>query len=180
MNRIAMMMRNLLRVPTSIVEKLYEERKLVICVRTDLNMSIGKVAAQVGHAVHTNVRQSSMKELSIWECIGSKKITLAVTSLDELKDLKSNAREQGLVANSIRDAGHTEVEPGTITVLAIGPAAVSEVDKITGKLKPVREERQKEMDKLKRKLESSQEEVRALKKQNEQLLGLLRSHTVLQ
>ena len=35
-----------------------EDWKLLICVRHDLNMSVGKVAAQVGHAVHHAVTNS--------------------------------------------------------------------------------------------------------------------------
>ena len=35
----------------------------------------------------------------------------------------------------VQDAGRTEVEPGTKTVLAIGPDLNSKIDEITGKLK---------------------------------------------
>eukprot|EP00434_Breviolum_minutum_P041405 symbB.v1.2.036829.t1/scaffold5292.1/size28769/2 len=38
-------------------------------------------------------------------------------------------------AESIQDAGHTEVEPGTTTVLAIGPAGGKQLDEVTGHLK---------------------------------------------
>ena len=37
----------------------------------------------------------------------------------------------------IKDAGHTVVEPGTITCLGIGPDKEYKIDKITGKLKMV-------------------------------------------
>merc|ERR1712232_1195238 len=100
----------------------HEARKLVICVRTDLGMSVGKTAAQVGHAVHSAVRKSSWQDLQAWEACGSKKVTLKVDSESELMKLRQTGRKAGLVAESIRDAGHTELEPGTTTVLAMGPA----------------------------------------------------------
>ena len=37
----------------------------------------------------------------------------------------------------IKDAGHTVVEPGTITCLGAGPDLEDKIDKITGKLKMV-------------------------------------------
>ena len=44
-----------------------EDWKLLICVRHDLNMSVGKVAAQVGHAVHHAVTNSRWRDLKDWE-----------------------------------------------------------------------------------------------------------------
>ena len=35
----------------------------------------------------------------------------------------------------ITDAGRTQVEPGTVTCMGLGPAPASELDKITGELK---------------------------------------------
>lgn len=34
----------------------------------------------------------------------------------------------------VRDAGRTEVEPSTLTVAALGPTAVSQIDSVTGHL----------------------------------------------
>ena len=35
----------------------------------------------------------------------------------------------------ITDAGRTQVEPGTVTCMGLGPAPANELDKITGELK---------------------------------------------
>jgi PTH2 family peptidyl-tRNA hydrolase len=45
------------------------------------------------------------------------------------------ARTAGLVAESIRDAGRTQIASGTRTVCAIGPAPSTLIDLITGHLK---------------------------------------------
>ena len=45
------------------------------------------------------------------------------------------ARDEKLKCEIIRDAGMTQVEPGSVTALGIGPADDKKIDKITGKLK---------------------------------------------
>ena len=54
---------------------------------------------------------------------------------DAMLDLQKRARKLGLVACSIVDAGRTQVEPGSRTVLAIGPGPKDIVDTLTGGLK---------------------------------------------
>lgn len=45
------------------------------------------------------------------------------------------AERQGVLVVSIRDAGRTQVPTGSLTVVAIGPGKLADVDKITGHLK---------------------------------------------
>lgn len=41
----------------------------------------------------------------------------------------------GLVAEVIQDAGRTQIEAGSLTVLGIGPAPASVINQVTGHLK---------------------------------------------
>jgi peptidyl-tRNA hydrolase, PTH2 family len=113
-----------------------EERyKLVFLVRTDLNMGVGKIAAQVGHATIGAYKQCSSDVLDKWEESGQAKIVLQVDSLDQLLLLDQFAQSLGLKTYPVQDAGRTQVEPGTTTVCSIGPDAESKINQVTGSLK---------------------------------------------
>jgi peptidyl-tRNA hydrolase, PTH2 family len=58
-----------------------------------------------------------------------------VKSQDELLELMGKAQSLGVTAEVIQDAGRTQIEAGSLTVLGVGPAPKSVVDKITGHLK---------------------------------------------
>lgn len=62
------------------------------------------------------------------------KIALKVDEETLYKAL-SDAKKNKLPHGKIQDAGHTQVEPGTVTVGFIGPCEASKIDKITGHLK---------------------------------------------
>jgi len=112
--------------------------KQVIVVRKDLDMGIGKIAAQVGHACvlgAENVRKSHHEWYHQWENAGQEKIVLKVSSLSELEDVKTNAISLGLPWSEVTDAGHTQIEPGTVTCISIGPAPEETIDKVTKDLK---------------------------------------------
>lgn len=49
--------------------------------------------------------------------------------------LQAVAASLGVTAEVIADAGRTQIESGSLTVLGVGPAPKSVVDKITGGLK---------------------------------------------
>lgn len=112
--------------------------KQVIVVRKDLGMGSGKIAAQVGHACvlgAESVRKSHREWFDEWEYSGQEKVVLKVSSLAELEDVKKHAISLGLPWSEVTDAGHTQIEPGTVTCISLGPAPEETVDKITKDLK---------------------------------------------
>lgn len=66
---------------------------------------------------------------------GGTKITMRIDSEDEMLALHERAKEMGILSSIVRDAGQTQVAPGSRTVIAIGPAPKSVLEKITGHLK---------------------------------------------
>ncbi len=113
------------------------KNKLVVVVRDDLNLSCGKLAVQVAHAAVECALRSFKEKKNIfkeWRDEGQRKIVVRVKSLEELFNLKDRAERLGLLTCLIRDAGLTEVPPGTITCLGIGPDDEQTINKVTGNL----------------------------------------------
>lgn len=73
--------------------------------------------------------------LSRWEKYGQAKIAVQTKSQEEMLELCRKARSMGVTAEVIQDAGRTQIEAGSMTVLGVGPAPKSLVDQITGHLK---------------------------------------------
>jgi PTH2 family peptidyl-tRNA hydrolase len=108
--------------------------KQAIVARADLGMGEGKLAAQVAHASLMASDDASDAVRSEWKGGGQKKVVLRATSESELFDLADRAEAQGLPHAVVRDAGHTQLDPGTVTALAVGPAGEDAVDRVTGEL----------------------------------------------
>ncbi len=111
--------------------------KQVILVREDLKLPRGKLSIQVAHASLDAASKSDKKIVEKWKAQGGKKVALKVDDEKELFKYMSMAENEGLKVSLIKDAGHTVVEPGTITCLGIGPDLEEKIDKVTGKLKMV-------------------------------------------
>ncbi|MBI2446119.1 peptidyl-tRNA hydrolase [Candidatus Micrarchaeota archaeon] len=109
--------------------------KQALIVRTDLGMGKGKIAAQCAHGSIAAFLKADESARGEWVDSGMAKIVLKVNSEKELVLLFQKAKKMGLPAALIQDAGHTQIEPGSKTVVGIGPADESELDKLTGELK---------------------------------------------
>ncbi len=112
--------------------------KQVIAVRIDLGMSKGKLAAQVAHGAVTAAERARVTKQEIWRSWmreGQKKIIVKVTSEEEIHELRRLAITSNLPQAIIQDAGMTELPPGTVTVIGIGPGKTETIDEVTGDLK---------------------------------------------
>lgn len=108
--------------------------KQVLVVRTDLKLGKGKLAAQTAHASVEAYRKASEEEKKKWLEENQRKIVLKVRTERELIDIFEKAKRSGLPAVLIRDAGLTQIPPGTKTAVGIGPADEKKIDIITGEL----------------------------------------------
>ncbi|KAL1500410.1 hypothetical protein AB1Y20_013067 [Prymnesium parvum] len=107
--------------------------------RKAVKMSAGKAAAQCSHATLGAYRRGVRlcpNAVRTWLRMGQMKITVKCPTLDELLELEERCAAAGLNTYLIRDAGHTEIELGSRTVLAVGPAPASAMDPLTRHLKP--------------------------------------------
>ncbi|KAK1443557.1 peptidyl-tRNA hydrolase 2 like protein [Babesia gibsoni] len=114
------------------------EVKLVLCVRSDLEMGKGKIAAQCGHAALGAFLDSNDRKnphLETWLRTGQRKIVVKLKDYEEMASLRRAAIAYDVNYHITCDAGRTQVLAGTQTVIAIGPAPEHIVDKITGHLK---------------------------------------------
>ncbi len=110
---------------------------MVVVVRTDLGMSVGKMVAQACHAAveaSEESKRTHTKHWRRWRDTGGRKVALGAESLDELRGLARRAEELGIVNVLIEDAGHTEVPPGSVTCLGVGPDQAMRIDMVTGDL----------------------------------------------
>jgi PTH2 family peptidyl-tRNA hydrolase len=108
--------------------------KQAIAARQDLGMGAGKLAAQVAHASLMAYEEADPGARSAWKGDGQTKVVLAVDGEDAIHDLADEARRAGVPHAIVRDAGHTQLDPGTVTALGVGPAETAAVDRVTGDL----------------------------------------------
>ena len=111
--------------------------KQVIVIRGDLKLGKGKMAAHVAHAslaAYRKVKAKYPEAAEEWEAWGEKKVGVKVESEGALLELFEKVKRE-VPCELIKDAGLTQIEPGTITALGIGPWEDAKIDKFTKGLK---------------------------------------------
>ncbi|KAM3838067.1 putative peptidyl-tRNA hydrolase 2, partial [Diretmus argenteus] len=113
--------------------------KMVFVVNMDLAMGVGKVAAQVGHAAvglyQALQEKNSWREMAWkWDHGGAKKVVVQGINMAHLLELQALAMSLSLPTYLVQDAGLTQVEAGSRTVLAI-MGEEEMVNNVTGSLK---------------------------------------------
>lgn len=116
--------------------------KMTVLVRKDLNMTPGKVAAQVAHAAvelcKKNLEFSEYTNDSDWTDVfvawdkeGGRVVILGVETEEEILRIERLCKEFHVRHSAYRDGGITEVHPNTLTVLGIGPDLAEKIDVLT-------------------------------------------------
>jgi len=105
--------------------------KMVIVVNSSIKMGCGKMAAQVAHAAVECAFTSYRK--NEWMEEGQKKVVLKAPEKEIMK-IEREAEEMGINVVMIKDAGLTQLEPGTLTTMALGPDKEEKLDELTGHL----------------------------------------------
>jgi PTH2 family peptidyl-tRNA hydrolase len=115
-------------------EELVFRYKQCLIVRNDITMSCGKKCAQAAHASIGAYEHADKNLKKAWLSEGQKKVVLKANDERTLYDLRMIAENAGIATSLIHDAGMTEIPPGTVTALGLGPAKSEDLDRITGSL----------------------------------------------
>ncbi|KAL1123192.1 hypothetical protein AAG570_002279 [Ranatra chinensis] len=112
---------------------------MVFVVNSSLEMTVGKIAAQVAHGALALYRelirdQDQCINLTIWQDVGEKKIVLKGKDENHLLELEKVALSRKVPCVSIRDAGRTQIAPDSLTVLALF-GSEPDVDQVTSSLR---------------------------------------------
>ena len=131
-----------------------KEVKQYLIIREDLNMSTGKIAAQVAHASSKIFFDKMKKEIRtpglgastylysfeaseeemLWVEGQFTKIVKKVKNENQLLKTYNEAKQSGLNVSLILDAGLTELEGENYTAIAIGPNYIEDCEPIVKKL----------------------------------------------
>jgi PTH2 family peptidyl-tRNA hydrolase len=101
--------------------------KQALIFRMDLPMTPGKMVAQGAHGAIGAFDVTPYEVIDEWNRQGTTKIVLAVPTVEHLLDLQQRAVALYVPNFLVWDEGRTEVPPGSITCLAIGPGKIDDI-----------------------------------------------------
>lgn len=114
-----------------------EDAKMVLCLRSDLEMDFNRAASQLGHAcigMYKSLASQKVGLVENWEDCGQPKVVVRVNSRDELLHVRFAARDAGVSTFVTKEGASKSDESGEVVVLAmLGPTSL--VDKVTKGLK---------------------------------------------
>ena len=111
--------------------------KQALIFRLDLKIGRGKIAVQCAHAAVGAAEEARHKFPDWWKNWlqeGQRKIALKVPGLEEILKLHRDASAKHLPVSLVKDMGLTQIPPGTVTCVGIGPAPSGLIDELTGDL----------------------------------------------
>lgn len=115
-----------------------DEYRMIFIVNNSLKMKKGKIAAQCGHAAIGLYKFNLIhhkNNLKLWERTGGAKIVCKGDNIEHLENIMNQVLLKKIPVFLVEDQGRTQIEPGSKTILGIGPVLRSEIDNITSDLK---------------------------------------------
>ena len=109
--------------------------KLIILIRKDLKMSLGKIISQISHGLIELLKNGNKKNIKKWRFYGEKIVSLSVVSEEDIINIDKQCKNNNIYSNIISDLGLTEVKYNSKTICIIGPDIDGIIDKYTKHLK---------------------------------------------
>lgn len=119
------------------------ELKMWLVVRRDIPMSRGKVLAQAGHAYGQLYRYLTLMQpglmMAYLEC-NQPKVTVTARDEARLAQVARTCAAAGIPHILVCDAGRSELEPNTPTVVAFGPCLRDELPSVLARLQLMKDD----------------------------------------
>ena len=117
------------------IEPVISELRLYCLMRTDLDMPVGKMLVQAGHAFATVLHQSDPEIVKEYFSHNQPKISLRAKNLAMIERAARECMEADINHFMVVDAGRTVFTEPTITCIGIGPIFADDLPRYVGRLR---------------------------------------------
>jgi peptidyl-tRNA hydrolase, PTH2 family len=110
-----------------------DQLKVHVVIRGDLEMTRGKICVQASHAtigLHVELIEKDPMGFALWSSLEYPMETYEGKDQASLFRVQMLAKQAGMLAYVVHDAGRTQVAPHTPTVCAFGPCTEMEAKSI--------------------------------------------------